>query len=494
MNFRLLILLFCFCEASYALAQPIEAPSEINKEKPQSSAPATLQNNLPVEFQNRLKLAQAGDVAAMIDIGLAYAEGTDFLSVDDKQAYTWFKKASDLNNTDGDYYLGVLAQHQDNYEEAARWYRKGAESGDAYCQYALGYLYENGLGVEQNYKQAKAWYVESAEQGQASGQFALGMFYHDGIGGDVDYQKARMWYEKSAELGVAASLNNLAVMYEKGQGVREDGQKAADLYHQAANMGSSTAQANMGKFYHNGTEFLEQNDYQSIYWYKRAALQENEEAQYALAQGYETGKGIGQDVNMAFEWYQKAGSNGSAAAGMKVAEYYEKGIGDIPPNQQKAIDWYLSMAEANVREAQVRLAQLYIAGKLDNIDNNTLINWLTTAEKDNVQSKSQLGMFYLLGKGVKKDEQKARQLFLQSAFQNESDAQNNLAVMYARGMGGDKSIFRAVMWLERSDKLGNKIAANNLKLLQENKNTSPEMLQFTQNVQTTKEPVKTSKN
>ena len=103
-------------------------------------------------------------------------EGTDFLNIDDKEAYRWFKKVSDLGNTDGDYYLGMLLQNQEKYEQAERWYRRGAEKGDAYCQYALGYFYEHGLGVTQNFKQAKAWYSEAAEQEHANAQFAMGLF------------------------------------------------------------------------------------------------------------------------------------------------------------------------------------------------------------------------------------------------------------------------------------------------------------------------------
>ncbi len=158
----------------------------------------------------------------MVDVGLAYMDGTDFLQSNDQEAYRWFKKVSDLDNTDGDYYLGMLLQNQKKFKQAEYWYRRGAEKGDAYCQYAMGYLYEHGVGVEQNYQQAKAWYSEAAEQEHANAQFAMGLFYHDGLGGEVDYSKAREWYERSAVNNVAAAVNNLAVMYENGDGVEQD--------------------------------------------------------------------------------------------------------------------------------------------------------------------------------------------------------------------------------------------------------------------------------
>lgn len=50
-----------------------------------------------------------------------------------------------------------------------------------------------------------------------------------------------------------------------------------------------------------------------------------------------------------------------------------------------------------------------------------------------LQAKNQLGFFYLCGIGTEKDPQKASELFLSAAHKQETDAQNNLAVLYATG-------------------------------------------------------------
>jgi S1-C subfamily serine protease len=44
-----------------------------------------------------------------------------------------------------------------NYGEASKWYRKGAEQGDGFSQFELGHLYEAGRGVPQDYVQAHMW-------------------------------------------------------------------------------------------------------------------------------------------------------------------------------------------------------------------------------------------------------------------------------------------------------------------------------------------------
>lgn len=51
-----------------------------------------------------------------------------------------------------------------NYQQAASWYRKAAEQGDATAQRLLGFLYEEGQGVAQDYSQAMTWYRKAAEQ------------------------------------------------------------------------------------------------------------------------------------------------------------------------------------------------------------------------------------------------------------------------------------------------------------------------------------------
>ena len=47
------------------------------------------------------------------------------------------------------YYQGAGTAKND--AEAAKWFEKAAELGDANSQYMLGYLYEDGNGVKQDY-------------------------------------------------------------------------------------------------------------------------------------------------------------------------------------------------------------------------------------------------------------------------------------------------------------------------------------------------------
>lgn len=65
------------------------------------------------------------------------------------------------------------AYNQENYGEAAAILTPLAEQGDANAQYALGYLYHNGLGVPRNYKLALQWMTAASAKGNQKATEAL---------------------------------------------------------------------------------------------------------------------------------------------------------------------------------------------------------------------------------------------------------------------------------------------------------------------------------
>jgi len=61
----------------------------------------------------------------------------------------------------------VIRENYDEWEEVD--IPKLAERGDAEAQDILGNMYYNGQGVPQDYKEAARWYRKAAEQGDAEG-------------------------------------------------------------------------------------------------------------------------------------------------------------------------------------------------------------------------------------------------------------------------------------------------------------------------------------
>ena len=85
-----------------------------------------------------------------------------------------------------------------DYIEAAKWYRKAAEQGDARAQHNLGILCGNGEGVPQNSEEAAKWFRKAAEQGVARSQYNLGLMYSNGDGVPKNYERAYAWINLAA--------------------------------------------------------------------------------------------------------------------------------------------------------------------------------------------------------------------------------------------------------------------------------------------------------
>ena len=60
---------------------------------------------------------------------------------------------------------GLAAYERGDYTTAYEEFLPIAEQGDAFAQFSLGIMYDNGEGVPQDYAEAVKWYRLAAEQG-----------------------------------------------------------------------------------------------------------------------------------------------------------------------------------------------------------------------------------------------------------------------------------------------------------------------------------------
>jgi TPR repeat protein len=100
-----------------------------------------------------------------------------------------------------DFDKGYVAYKAGDYAEAAKWFRKAAEQGDADARYNLALMYDVGMGVTQDYAEAVKWYRKAAEQGVAEAQYNLGNRYFNGEGVLQDTIAAHMWFNIAAANG-----------------------------------------------------------------------------------------------------------------------------------------------------------------------------------------------------------------------------------------------------------------------------------------------------
>ncbi len=92
-----------------------------------------------------------------------------------------------------DYEDGVAAHERGQYATALKEFLPLAEQGHAAAQYYLGFMYEQGDGVEQDYVESARWYTRAAEQDDGLSQMSLSFLYLEGEGVALDLVEALKW-------------------------------------------------------------------------------------------------------------------------------------------------------------------------------------------------------------------------------------------------------------------------------------------------------------
>lgn len=146
------------------------------------------------------RLWDAGFTVAAHQLGKCWRDGVGVLP-DDKRAELWFRRAAEAGLDFSQYALGKLLQSQKRMAEAASWYKKAAAQGDPYAAYRLGKLYLMGKDVPKDSAKALEYLNASARQGNQYTQYTLGKLYLTGEGVAQNREQAYRWFRVSASQG-----------------------------------------------------------------------------------------------------------------------------------------------------------------------------------------------------------------------------------------------------------------------------------------------------
>lgn len=151
----------------------------------------------------------------------------------------------ELADTAGDglsyFNLGHTYSREENgLEQAFECYVKAAELGYTKACYNVATAYFDGEGVEKDWTKAFEWFKKGADSGDAFSMLKLAECHNRGIGCVKDHNAAMGLYTqlinrktlKGSDAGIAEY--ELGNMYLKGLGVEQDLQKAYDCFKQAA--------------------------------------------------------------------------------------------------------------------------------------------------------------------------------------------------------------------------------------------------------------------
>ncbi|TVR09537.1 MAG: hypothetical protein EA385_06830 [Salinarimonadaceae bacterium] len=225
------------------------------------------------------RAADTGNPEALVALAENYAAGRFGFRSNETRALELFEKAIAAgpdpkllqSQAIGDMArrAGFREQRLENFAEAARYFRLGAEAGNASAMNQIGWFYRNGLGVAQDDAEAMRWFRRGAEAGNATAMGNIGSMYDNGLGVAQDYAEAMRWFRRAAEAGNAFAMNQIGWFYENGLGVAQDYAEAMRWYHRAAEAGSAIAMNNVGFLYAAGRG-VARNEREAARWFMRA--------------------------------------------------------------------------------------------------------------------------------------------------------------------------------------------------------------------------------
>ncbi|VAW70219.1 hypothetical protein MNBD_GAMMA10-277 [hydrothermal vent metagenome] len=221
----------------------------------------------------------------------------------------------------------------------------------------------------------------------------------------------------------------------------------------------------------------EKNYKKAVFWYTRADKYNSTSAALDLAQLLSTGGyGIDSNLEKAFYWYQKAANQNNTAAFEYLGHFYSMGLG-IEKNIAQAKKWYQKAID-NYNPRSSVLLGLILQSEARYTQAITL--WEKASNGHDAHAQFLLGFEYFKGKHIKKDYQRAIELFKISAqcsytgedeipqlrlYYCQRESPYYLGLIYAQGYGVSKDSEQARIWYLQAANMGNKKADNALKEL-----------------------------
>lgn len=326
-----------------------------------------------------------------------------------------------------------------------------------------------------------------AEKGDAEAQYWVGMAYLNGDNVSRDMKQAFSWFQKSAEKGNVYSLENLGQFYIIGLISNPDPAKAAECYAHAVEGGNYSAAIALGSIYFYGMG-VEKNLVKAFDLFTKASAKGYPLADYWLAQCYETGSGVPKNLSEAAYYYDRAILTGQdsqknaqkefmtrlqqdAATDAEAAEAYtvclQNGWG-VAKNPAEMVRYATIGADKGNPVCMQILGEAYLNGTGTTENIGKALPLLKKADAAGVRNATYLlGWMNETGTGMPVNFLEAVRYYRCAANQNHPLGCNNMAIMYMKGMGIGRDLYKAIYWFEKAAALGDSNAKENLKIFAE---------------------------
>lgn len=171
-------------------------------------------------------------------------------SGEDARAFAQAQTGADAGDAELTGYLGWFYDNGRHVEadlsQAAALYRTAADLGDAYAQWRIAVMIDEGV-AEGTLDEAITFLRKAAGQKNSGAMVSLAVMHANGRGVAQDHIAALRYYQAAARLGHAQGLLGIGIQHANGEGVERDMRQAIAHWIVAAAQGEKTADALLGK-------------------------------------------------------------------------------------------------------------------------------------------------------------------------------------------------------------------------------------------------------
>lgn len=186
-------------------------------------------------------------------------------------------------------------------------------------------------------------------------------------------------------------------------------------------------------------------------------------AMNVLADAYDSGRGVEQDVRMALIWWERAAEAGDPRAPLNIALVHLDGLDGAAPDHALARDWLERSVARGYGPAMARLGRMLEHGEGGPVDlPGALDLYRRGQEAGSDWAFEYEAHLHRTGTGVPENLARARELFAAAAGMGLAQSMNNLAVMLRDGMGGPADPDGAEAQFRAASELGYALADLNL--------------------------------
>ena len=216
----------------------------------------------------------------------------------------------------------------------------------------------------------------------------------------------------------AAALDIVSAQMLLGEMLRQsDPDDSLKWFIAAGNRGQTEAMVNAGQMLASGRGVHAPDLPEAAIWFSKAAEQGDSAGMYALAECHLFGKGVARDPKRAVELLTSASALNNPRAMNLLGDIYRKGVpGVIEPDFAESVRLFSRAQELGFLDAQGNLGVLYIYGQGVSKDEDKAFGLFRDgAEKGNPLCMFFYAMCFEGGVGVEKDREAAREWYVRAA-------------------------------------------------------------------------------